>query len=456
VKQNQHTTLAGTRTTTADVCRWVQSLFRLHARIAPRFARSEPRRRVLAYLQGMLSETARKNGWQLAEHAREARPDGMQRLLSQAVWDSNGVRDDLRAYALEQLGTESAILVIDETSFPKQGHTSAGVAMQYCGTSGQVENCQVGVFLSYVTARGHTLIDRELYLPLDCIEDPARCRAAHIPETVCFQTKPELAIQMLKRMEEAGCPIAWVVADTVYGANLDLRTWLEAHAYPYVLAVACDEPVGIVTVDGARRRVEVRDVEAHLLKEQDWQRLSMSEGTKGPRLFDWACVPILHRWEEDGRHWLLIRRSISDPQEKRYHFVFAPQGTTLQEMVKASGARWHSEEDFENAKDLGLDHYEVRSFVGWYRHITLVLLALAYLAGICATERSSPVPPTAFRPASTAAVLALTVPEVRHLLARLIWPASSSAPRVLAWSWWRRSHQSRASYYHTKRRLKAG
>ena len=331
--------------------------------------------------------------------------------------------------------------------------------MQYCGTSGHVENCQVGVFLSYVTARGHILIDRELYLPLDWLEDPERCRAAHIPEAVRFQTKPELAIQMLKRMEEAGCPIAWVVADTVYGGHLDLRNWLEAHGYPYVLAVACDEPVGIVTPDGQRRRVEVREVEALLLHEQDWQRLSMSAGTKGPRLFDWAVVPILHQWEDDGRHWLLIRRSLTNPNEKAYYFVFAPKGTTLPEMVAAIGARWHIEEDFENAKDLGLDHYEVRSFVGWYRHITLVLLALAYLTGICATERCSPVPPTTAttcRPAHTSTVLALTVPEVRHLLARLIWPASSSVRLVLAWSWWRRSHQRRASYYHTKRRLKAG
>jgi hypothetical protein len=240
------------------------------------------------------------------------------------------------------------------------------------------------------------------------------------------------------------------------GGNLDLRNWLEAHGYLSVLAVACDEPVGIVTPDGQRRRVEVREVEALVLQEQDWQRLSMSEGTKGPRLFDWAVVPILHQWEDDGRHSLLIRRSITDPSEKRYYFVFAPQGTSLQEMVQASGARWHIEEDLENAKDLGLDHYEVRSFTGWYRHITLVLLALAYLVGICATQRDATVPPTAARPAGTSAALALTVPEVRHLLARLIWPASSSVYRVLAWSWWRRSHQHRASYYHTKRRLKAG
>jgi SRSO17 transposase len=380
----------------------------------------------------------------------------MQRLLSSAVWDTDGVRDDLRTYTLEQLGTTSAIVGIDETSFPKQGNKSAGVGVQYCGTTGQVENCQVGVFLAYVTAKGHTLIDRELYLPLDWTEDRERCQAAGIPESVRFQTKPELARRMLARLWEAQVPIAWVVADTVYGGNLDLRTWLEEHGYPYVLGVACNEPVGILTPDGVRRRVEAAQVETLLLDAHDWQRLSMSEGSKGPRLFDWAAVPMLHRWEDDGRHWLLIRRSLSDPNEKAYYFVFARKGTTLPEMVAAIGARWHIEEDFENGKDLGLDHYEVRSFTGWYRHITLVLVALAFLTGICATERFSTSPAAACGPPARPGVLALTVPEVRHLLAQLIWPSSSSARRVLAWSWWRRCHQSRASYYHTKRRLKAG
>jgi len=242
----------------------------LHARIAPRFARPEPRRRALAFLHGILSTTSRKNGWQLAEHAREARPDGMQRLLSSAVWDTDGVRDDLRTYTLEHLGTKSAIVVIDETSFPKQGKKSAGVGVQYCGTTGQVENCQVGVFLAYVTAKGHTLIDRELYLPLDWTEDHDRCQAAGIPESVHFQTKPELARCMLARLWNAQVPIAWVVADTVYGSNLDLRTWLEDRGYPYVLAVACNEPVGIMTPDGVRRRVEAEQVETFLLHAQDW------------------------------------------------------------------------------------------------------------------------------------------------------------------------------------------
>jgi SRSO17 transposase len=205
---------------------------------------------------------------------------------------------------------------------------------------------------------------------------------------VRFQTKPELAIPMRKRIDEAGCPMAWVVADTVYGGKLDLRNWREAHVDHSVLAVACNEPVGILTPDGQRRRVEVSEVTALLLHEQDWPRLSMSAGTKGPRLFDWAYVPILHRGEDDRHHFLLIRPSLADPQEMRYYSVFAPPGTPLQERVQAIGARWHIEEDFEQAKDLGLDHYEVRSFLGWYRHVTLLMLAAAYLAGSCSEEKA--------------------------------------------------------------------
>jgi len=447
VKQKQHITFGRTRTTSTAVCRWAQELFRLHARLAPRFARREPRRRALAYLQGILSETARKNGWQLAEHAGEARPDGMHRLLSQAIWDTDGVRDDLRSYVLEQLGTESVVLVMDETGFPKRGQKSAGVAMQYCGSSGQVENCQVGVFLSYVTARGHSLIDRELYLPADWLDDPERCRQAHSPEGIGLQTKPELARSRVERLLQASVPIDWVVADCIYGSNLDLRTFLQARELAYVLAVPKSEPVEFLAASG-RRREEAALVETFLKAPPNWQRLSMSQGTKGPRLFDWTAIPMLHRFQDDGRHFLLIRRDIADPQEKRSYFVFAPPGTSLSEMVSAIGAKWHIEEDFENAKDMGLDHYEVRSFLGWYRHVTLVMLAAAYLTGICAQAHAScPVAGL-----SMPVLLPLTVPEARHLLARLIWPASSSVRRVLAWSWWRRVHQSWASYYHSKRR----
>ena len=473
MKPHQDTIPQEAKTTVTEVARWAQALARLHARIAPRFARPEPRRRALAYLQGLMSSIERKNGWQLAEHAREGTPYGMQRLLSQAVWDADLVRDDLRHYVYEHLGEKGAILVIDETSFPKEGEKSAGVQVQYCGTTGVVENCQVAVFLDYVTTRGHGLIDRELYLPKPWIDDSERCREAGIPESVHFQTKCELARQMVERVHLAQIPISWVVADTVYGNNLDLRTWLEAHGYPYVLAVACDETVGMRTPDGHRRQVEVREVEALLLKAQDWQRLSMSDGTKGPRLFDWARVPLLHQWENDARHWLLMRRSLSDPKHKTYYLVFAQPGTTVEAMVRAIGARWRIEEDFETGKDTGLDHYQVRSFIGWYRHITLVMVAQAFLKVICAQsqeasapdspsttaapETSPPMPDSVpALPLTIPAQAPLTVPEVRHLLGHLIWPSACHARLVLAWSSWRRWHRSVASYYHTKRRLEAG
>ena len=464
MKPHQDTIPQEAKTTATEVARWAQALARLHAWIAPRFARPEPRRRALAYLQGLMSPIERKNGWQLAEHAREATPYGMQRLLSQAVWDAGLVRDDLRHYVYDHLGEPTGLLVLDETSFPKAGEKSAGVQVQYCGTSGVVENCQVAVFLAYVTSRGHALIDRELYLPKAWIDDPERCRAAGIPEVVPFQTKCELAQQMVERVHHAQLPISWVVADTVYGNNLDLRTWLEAHGYPYVLAVACDETVGMRTPDGRRRQVEVREVEALLLTAQDWQRLSMSDGTKGPRLFDWARVPLLHHWEDDASHWLLIRRSLSDPQHKTYYVVFAQPATTVEAMVAAIGARWHIEEDFETGKDTGLDHYQVRSFIGWYRHITLVMVAQAFLKVICAQtqQASAPLasPPMPGRvsalPLTIPAQAPLTVPEVRHLLGHLIWPSACHARLVLAWSSWRRWHRSVACYYHTKRRLEAG
>ena len=265
MKSQQHLTEEAPMTTAHDLARWAHELNQLHTRIAPRFVRPEPRRRVLAYLQGVLSPVGRKNGWHLAEQAREATPYGMQRLLNSAVWEADLVRDDLRAYVIEQLGTQHAILVIDETSFPKRGSHSAGVQKQYCGTTGQVENCQVGVFLSYVTPSGHALIDRELYLPRSWIEDPERSHAAGIPPTTPFKTKPELAIRMMERLLQAHIPIDWIVADTVYGGNLDLRRWVEGQRVRCVLAVACDEPIGLQTPDGQRRMVAVSEVAGLML-----------------------------------------------------------------------------------------------------------------------------------------------------------------------------------------------
>ncbi len=337
--------------------------------------------------------------------------------------------------------------------FPKRGTHSAGVQVQYCGATGQKDNCQVGVFLSYVTAQGHALIDCELYLPEDWINDAARRRAAHIPATVDFQTKPELAQCMVQRAQSASLPIRWVVADTVYGHSTDLRLWLEEQGFSYALAVPANEVVCVQTAQGYRI-CEVASIEQQALGAQDWQRLSMSLGTKGERLFDWAILPLVVHGTVDGCHWLVLRRCLDDPSEKAYYLVFAPLGTSLHTMVLAIGARWSIEVDLENAKDLGLDQYEVRSYVGWYRHITLVMLASAFLLLICVQDSSPACQPE--EPVPSPPLIPLTASEVRHVLARLIWPAPSHAPLICRWSWWRRAHQYWAGYYHRRRREKAG
>jgi SRSO17 transposase len=448
----------------AQMSRWPLALRTLHQQIAACFARPEPRQHALLYLQAILSQIPRKNGWQIAEHARQAHPYGMQRLLSQAVWDEDGVRDALRralvaclhppplAASCAASPTPFPVLVLDESGFPKRGKHSAGVAPQYCGTTGRVENCQVGVFLSYVTALGHGLIDRELYLPADWCDDPVRRHAAHIPESVSFRTKPELAQQMVARTQLAGVPINWVVADTVYGHSPDLRTFLEQQGFSYALAVPCIEVVAVQTKDGCK----LADVASlvQLLKPQDWQPLSQSLGTKGERLFDWAILPVLHQGRVDGRHFLVFRRCLDDPSQLSFYLVFAPPATALCLIVQAIGARWHIEEDLQVSKDLGLDHYEVRSYVGWYRHLTLVLLAYAFLVGLCMQANA---PALAQQPPPAPSLLiALTPCEVHHLLARLFWPPPTSAPLICHWSCWRRRHQYWAGSYHRRRRQKAG
>ena len=354
------------------------------------------------------------------------------------------------------------IVAIDETGFLKRGKHSAGVGKQYYGPTGDLRNCQVGVFLSLVTEAGHTLIDRELYLLASWTDDPKRCEQAGIPQTVPFRTKPELAILMLERLLQAQIEISWVVADSVYGGNPELRDFLETHQKLYVMAVAGTEPVVVPLPTIGVRRLEVRDVPA-LLSSSDWQKLSMSEGTKGPRLFDWACLPIWHQGGDDGWHSLLIRRTYDAIPELTFYLVFAPPGTSLQAKVTALGGRWRIEEDFENGKDFGLDHYEVRSFTGWYRHITLVMLALAWITSIVlaannpfpALQSTDPDPPDAVMPTDTD-LCPLSVPEARHLLALLLFPRPSSSPLVFSWSAWRRRHQYQARICHSRHRLKAG
>jgi SRSO17 transposase len=346
------------------------------ARLAPHFPNRAARATAAAYLQSLLSPVERKNSWQLAEAAGLANPYGFQHLLGRAHWDAEAVRDAHRQAVLAGLGQEDAVLAIDETGFIKKGTKSAGVARQYCGASGKLDNCQVGVFLSWQTARGHALLDRALYLPREWTDDPARCRAAGIPEGVAFGTKPELARRLLERALAAGARPAWVVADTVYGADAKLRFFLEANEQPYVLAVTSAQSVW---VELTQHRVSAL---AAQLPARAWRRLAVGAGAKGPRRFEWARVPINHpydprRW---GR-WVLVRRACDHPEELAFYLAFGPAGTPLADLARAAGRRWAIEEAFAQGKgEVGLDQYEVRSWVGWHRHMTLAMAAHGLLA----------------------------------------------------------------------------
>ena len=363
---------------------WQKELVRVHQRMGDLFPRSEVRERSLAYLEGLLSHCERKNSWQVAEWAGEAAPYGMQYLLDRARWDAAAVQARLSEYVKEELGSPDAVLVLDETGFLKKGIHSAGVQRQYSGTAGRIENSQVGVFLCYAGQRGYVLLDRELYLPLSWSEDSERCRAAGIPEGVQFQTKPMLGRQMLERALAAGMPAGWVAGDEVYGHDSKLRRWLEGRHQPYVLAVASDQRLW--REDFGQHRV---DEIATTLPKRSWKRLSAGHGAKGERLYDWALMP----WAgQDGwEHALLVRRSIEEKPEYAFYFTYArKKQSTLKTLVSVAAQRWAVESAFQMAKgECGLDHYEVRHWQGWYRHITLSMLALAVVTVLRAGEKKN-------------------------------------------------------------------
>jgi SRSO17 transposase len=364
---------------------WSESFSELFAQVAGEFGNAAVRRHGRAYLLGLLSQTERKNGWTLAEFAGDVSPDGLQRLLNFSPWDEDGCRDALRRYVVRHLGDPGAVLAVDETGFLKKGRMSAGVARMYTGTAGRVENCQVGVFLAYAAPDGsRALVDRELYLPEKWASDRDRCRAAGIGDDVAFATKPELAQKMIGRAAEAGVPFAWVAGDEVYGGNPGLRSWLEEEGTGYVMAVACSEPV---TAPAGRFRA---DGLAGMVPGAGWQRLSCADGSKGPRLYDWALIGAA----APGRH-LLIRRSLAPGEtgglELAFFRCWSPRHVTLAELVAVAGARWAVEDCFAEAKnETGLDHYQVRRYRAWYRHITLSMLAHAFLAAAARSARASP------------------------------------------------------------------
>jgi SRSO17 transposase len=361
-----------------------QVLPQLTKRIGKSFRRAEVRKRANGYLQGLLANVERKNGWQMAEQLGEANAHGVQRLLEEAEWDEQGVRDELRSYVCEHLAEADGILVVDETGFLKKGKKSAGVARQYSGTAGRRENSQIGVFLLYASSRGAAFIDRELYLPEEWTSDRVRCRQAGIPEEVEFATKGELAQRMLQRAFAAEVPAKWVVGDTVYGYD-ELRLWLEGQQKKYVLAVPETHQVW---VQGQPQSVGLL---AALLPEEAWAVLPAGEGSKGPRLYEWAWLQLPDETQaaRERAHWVLIRRSLSDRSERAYYRVYGPVTTTLAEVVQVAGSRWKIEEGYEQAKgQVGLDQYEVRTWRAWYRYMTLALLAYAALVVMRAQARA--------------------------------------------------------------------
>ncbi len=297
---------------------------------------------------------------------------------------------------VEHLGDERAVLVVDETGFVKKGPQSVGVQRQYSGTAGRIENCPIGVFLAYAGPKGRTFLDRELYLPKEWAADTARREEAAVPATVEFRTKPQLAREMLERALDAGGPAAWVTGYEIYGGDRRLRLWLEERQVPHVLAVKSTEPLWPRT---PWRQVAAKTL-VGAIPDSEWERLSAGDGAKGPRVYDWARVPIRALPEPVWDYWLLVRRSVADPTELAYYVCFCPAATLLAELVRGAGSRWAIEESFESAKgEVGLDHYEVRRWPGWYRHITLALLAHAYLTvtRAAAVEKGDRKQPTYFR-----------------------------------------------------------
>jgi SRSO17 transposase len=438
VHTTEDQTVAAGHSVGVDPARLQAGLEGLLGRVAGRFPRVESRWRARALVRGLLADLPRKNCWTLAEHAGDASPGGMQHLLARAVWDEDGVRDDVRDYVVEHLGDPEAVLVIDETGDLKKGTATVGVKRQYTGTAGRVENAQVAVLLVYASPAGHGVIDRELYLPRDWTCDPERCQAAGVPAQLRFATKPALAQAMIGRALDAGVPAAWVAGDEVYGANPGLRAFLEARSIGYVLAVACDHRVlaGATAwrADELARRVPPRA----------WQTVSAGRGAKGHRYYDWAFV----RLDDDpaggpAQRWLLLRRNRTTGELAYYH-CWTPCPVPLAVLVRVAGRRWTVEERIKTSKGLcGLDAHQVRRWRSWYRWATLAMVAHAFLVVAALTSNTRHPPPPGLIP--------LTCNEVQHLFATLLAVPVADPAHRLRWSAWRRRQQARARACHYRR-----
>jgi SRSO17 transposase len=375
---------------------WSSALREGKARMAPLFAHPSVGDSAATFLDGLLGPERRKTGWMRAEAAGDAGPWRQQAVLGRSVWDADALRDVVRDYVVEALGSPDAVLVIDETGFLKQGKASCGVARQYTGSAGKITNCQIGVFAAYVSAHGHAFIDRRLYLPKSWTSDPARLAAAHVPDAVRFATKPAIAVEMIERAITAGVPFAWATADSIYGVGaVEMR--LRRAGKGYVLGVAATHPFWSWG-DKPEVAGTAEDI-ARALPASDWQRLSAGDGTKGPRLYDWAYLELADLDAEEfggppglWTRGLLIRRCPTD-ESLAFFTTWCQVGTGIETLVRIEGTRWAIEDAFETAKtELGLTHNETRSWHGWHRHISLVMLAFAMMAVVRHRANSLPSP----------------------------------------------------------------
>jgi len=366
---------------------WERALNGLKDRLAPVFGRADVRRTASAFLDGLLSGVERKTGWLMSEQAGHEQPYRMQSLIGRSHWAADGLRDAVRRYVIDELASEDGVLVVDDTGFVKKGQHSVGVARQYSGTAGRIENCQVGVFLAYASRFGQALIDRRLYLPKDWAEDPDRRRKTQVPDEVTFATKPQIACDMIAATLDTGMACAWVLADAAYGSDSRLRRMLEAREQPYVLAVRSNHCLRMLSDEWGLVQTEPAEM-ADELAPEEWAALAAGEGSKGMRFYDWARIPLSWTSPPDFERWLLIRRNRQKPEQRAYYFVFARKGISLAELAGAAGLRWTIEECFQRAKDdLGLDHCEARSWHGWHRHMSLCMAAAAFLAKLAADLR---------------------------------------------------------------------
>jgi SRSO17 transposase len=387
-----------------ELDQWAADFDRFCARFANVFGRKEPRAQAAKYLRGLLAAVPRKNGWQVAEAIGDRTPDATQRLLYQAAWRADAARDDLLQYTIEVFGDADGIGVVDETGFLKKGSQSVGVQRQYSGTAGKIENCQIGTFLSYATAKGHVFLDRRLYLPEAWCNDPERRAQAKVPDDVAFETKPEQALAMLRHAWAAGVPMRWVAGDEIYGEAVPLREAIAASGRWYVLAVRTVSPVWAerpaVTQPGPQARGRPRS-KARLaagapavrtVKEvvarwpaSRWHSLAVAEGEKGLITYDWAYQRVVESRDQlpGPAAWLLARRSLSDPTDIAYYLSNAPVDTPLLKLAQVASTRYTVEQCIEEAKgETGLDEYEVRYWHSWHRHITLSMMAHAWLAAV--------------------------------------------------------------------------